>query len=236
MTSFECVSGMRLPSSSTRELLPSSISSSTRTFTRWCTLAVRPGARHLEHERGGFAAPRTARESVHRAFGDADQHLPREPRRRIVDALTCLVAGNGPDCVGDAAQLATDLPADHAAGERAADVTTRFELPGGEDGVLDPLRLHCILHELDHLCFGHAPNRIARACAAEAAPARLLGTTQEDFVAFPRDEIEATIERYVGVRADIDAGRGTWAISRSSSPTTRCSSIPRGAGCKASRR
>ena len=29
-------------------------------------------------------------------------------------------------------------------------------------------------------------------------------------MAFPRDEIEATIERYVGVRADIDAGRGTW--------------------------
>jgi ketosteroid isomerase-like protein len=27
---------------------------------------------------------------------------------------------------------------------------------------------------------------------------------------YPRDEVEATAQRYVGVRADIDAGRGTW--------------------------
>jgi ketosteroid isomerase-like protein len=27
---------------------------------------------------------------------------------------------------------------------------------------------------------------------------------------FPREEIEATMQRYVAVRADIDAGRGTW--------------------------
>ena len=40
MTSFECVTGRRLPSSSMRAPVCSSISSSTRTMTRWCTLAA----------------------------------------------------------------------------------------------------------------------------------------------------------------------------------------------------
>ena len=132
------------------------------------------------------------------------------PEAGVVHPLAGLVAGNGPDGVGDTAQLATDLPADHPAGERAPDVTARLELPGREDRVVEALRLHRVLHELDHLFFGHGPNRIARACAAEGSPARLPATTEEDAVAFPRDEIEATVERYVGVRADIDAGRGTW--------------------------
>ena len=42
ITSFEWVNGIRFPSSSMREPLSVSISSSTRTFTRWWTLASSP--------------------------------------------------------------------------------------------------------------------------------------------------------------------------------------------------
>ena len=52
----------------------------------------------------------------------------------------------------------------------------------------------------------------------------------------PRDEIEATMERYCDLRRRIDAGEEPgWTGSPTSSPTTASTSIPRGAGSRGSR-
>ena len=150
MTSFECVIGSRLPSSSMREPLDSSMSSSTRTFTRWCTFTVRPLARDLEHEIGGFGPARPAGEAVHVRGGHADEHLGRQAGRGVGCPRARGVAANRSDRVGDAPELTADLTAEEAPRERATRVSTGIELTDRDELVVDAFVLQRLLHRGDH--------------------------------------------------------------------------------------
>ncbi len=157
ITSFECVSGIRLPSSSIREPDAVSISSSTRTFTLACTLTSTSlrGSRKTRADGSLCRVPRG--EPVHRALGDADEHLGRQCGRRVVRVLADHGAAYDADRLTEATDFVAHGAADEATDERAPRAATWLELPGREDLVVDASILQRALHEADHLGFGHGP-------------------------------------------------------------------------------
>jgi hypothetical protein len=67
-------------------------------------------------------------------------------------------------CVPYLAKQASDLAARHTAGEYAAAMASRIELPGSEHFVCDPARSKSTLHQTDHLFLRHRgrPPRLSR--------------------------------------------------------------------------
>jgi hypothetical protein len=58
-------------------------------------------------------------------------------------------------CLSGLAEQASPLAARQAAGEQAAGVASRIELPGSEHLIGDPARSKGTLHQVNHLFLGH---------------------------------------------------------------------------------
>ena len=155
MTSFECVSGIRLPSSSMFEPDAVSISSSTLTFTLACTFTSTSLRGSRKTSADGSLCRVPVGEPVDRAVGDAHEHLCRQRGRRVVRVLTNRGAAHDADRLAETTQLVAHGAADEATDECAPRAAPGLELPCGKDLVVDASVLQRTLHEADHLGFGH---------------------------------------------------------------------------------
>ena len=158
MRSCECVTGSRLPSSSIFDPVSSSISSSTRTFTRPCTRTSRPLARDAEHQLVRLLATAALAhlEPVDHRVGCTDEHLRGHAARLGVGGEAAQRSGRGTDRVADLSEHAADVATDHAAREHRPGHAARHELSDLADRVVDTVVVKRRLHGRDHVLLGHA--------------------------------------------------------------------------------